>query len=330
MTKSNDQVNKKDAFEVEWEKAAADFEAAMLAKGYTKLKKKEVPTQLLKFSKSNDQAKLQGIMEWWNERPTAGLFPATKADRAKPIIYSFSLPSGYACPFALDCLSKADRITGKITDGKNTKFRCFSASDEARSPQARAQRWHNFDLLRRIKTVAGMVELIEASLPKAWDVLRIHIGGDFFNQTYFDAWVQVARNHLESGQILYAYTKSLPYWIANNNIPANLNLTASEGGTRDHLIKQHGQKSSTVVFSPEEAEDLGLEIDHNEYHAIVGKDPFALLVHGTQPKGSDAGKATQKMTARGIKYSYSRKNNTAPVLLEGATRQEWIDNRASK
>jgi hypothetical protein len=270
--------------------------------------------QLLKFSKSNDQAKLQGIMEWWNQPPTAGLFPATRADLRKPIIYSFSLPSGHTCPFALDCLSKADRVTGKITDGKNTKFRCFAASDEARSPQARAQRWHNFDLLRKIKTVDGMVELIEASLPKAWDVLRIHIGGDFFNQTYFDAWVRVARNHLES-----------------DNIPANLNLTASEGGTRDHLIKLHGHKSSTVVFSPEEAEDLGLEIDHNEYHAIVGKDPFALLVHGTQPKGSAAGKATQTMTARGIEYSYSRtKNNTAPVLLEGATRQEWINNRASK
>lgn len=275
--------------------------------------------QLLKFSKSNDQAKLQGILEWW---------PMER----KPSIYAFSLPSGHTCPFALDCLSKADRITGKITDGKNTQFRCFAASDEARSPQARAQRWHNFDLLRKIKTVDGMVELIEASLPKAWDVLRIHIGGDFFNQVYFDAWVQVARNHLESGQILYAYTKSLPYWVSNiDNIPANLNLTASEGGTRDHLIKKHGHKSSTVVFSPEEAEDLGLEIDHNEYHAIVGKNPFALLVHGTQPKGSDASKATQKMTARGIEYSYSRtKNNTAPVLLEGAAREEWINNRASK
>ena len=46
-------------------------------------------------------------------------------------VYTFSLPSGYTCPAALECLSKSDRITGKIKDGPQTKFRCFSASQEA-------------------------------------------------------------------------------------------------------------------------------------------------------------------------------------------------------
>ena len=58
---------------------------------------------MLKFSKANDQAKLKGIEKWLGY---------------KPKIYTISLPSGYTCPFAVDCLSKADRITGKITDGK--------------------------------------------------------------------------------------------------------------------------------------------------------------------------------------------------------------------
>ena len=49
----------------------------------------------------------------------------------KPNIYGFSLPAGYSCPFADECLSKADRITGKITDGPDMKFRCFQASLEA-------------------------------------------------------------------------------------------------------------------------------------------------------------------------------------------------------
>ena len=38
-------------------------------------------------------------------------------------IVTFSLPSGYSCPGAKDCLAKADRETGKIIDGKHQKFR---------------------------------------------------------------------------------------------------------------------------------------------------------------------------------------------------------------
>ena len=100
---------------------------------------------MLKFSKATQQAKLKQLEQWLGYKPS---------------IYSFSLPSGHTCPFANDCLSKADRVTGKITDGKNTKYRCFSASDEARSPQARKQRWHNFDILRKQDT-ESMIESIQ-------------------------------------------------------------------------------------------------------------------------------------------------------------------------
>ena len=98
-------------------------------------------------------------------------------------IYTFSLPSGYSCPAANECLAKADRVTGKITDGIDMEFRCFSATDEARSPNARNARWHNFELLKREST-ATMVELIQRSLPKAAQIVRIHVAGDFFNQRY--------------------------------------------------------------------------------------------------------------------------------------------------
>ena len=81
-------------------------------------------------------------------------------------VHTISLPSGYSCPAADECLSKAHKVTGKITDGVDMKYRCFSASDEARSTNARNARWHNFELLRREST-ATMVERIHHSLPKA-------------------------------------------------------------------------------------------------------------------------------------------------------------------
>jgi hypothetical protein len=38
-----------------------------------------------------------------------------------------------------------------------------------------------------------------------------------------------------------------------------------------------------------------------------GKDSFALLIHGTQPKGSKGSKAIKEMKANGTKFSYSNK-----------------------
>jgi hypothetical protein len=99
-------------------------------------------------------------------------------------IYTISLLSGWSCPFAHDCLSKAvvDKETGKksLQDGKHTKFRCFSASQEVVYTNTYNARKHNFDLLRK-KNTEQMVKLIQESLPKKATTIRIHVGGDFFN-----------------------------------------------------------------------------------------------------------------------------------------------------
>ena len=239
----------------------------------------------LKFSKATNKAKLKHL--GYNN------------------IYTFSLPSGYSCPFAGDCLSKSDRITGKITDGKNTLYRCFSASNEARSKQAREQRWYNFDLLRSLD-YDSMVNLITDSIPDNCEVLRIHVGGDMFNQTYFDAWLQVARVYPNIK--FYAYTKSLKYWTNRiNDIPDNLTLNASRGSRVDYLIDEYNLKTAEVVFSPADAEKKNLEIDHDDSHALSGKDSFALLLHGTQPKDSIASKALSTMRQDNIQFGYNRK-----------------------
>ena len=224
-------------------------------------------------------------------------------------VATFSLPAGWTCPSAVDCLSKADRVTGKLTDAPSIAFRCFAASDEARSPDARNARWHNFDLLRRLDA-AGMAEIISASIAsdknaRKANVIRIHVSGDFFNQAYFDAWAMVASMHPET--TFYAYTKSLNYWVARlNTIPRNFNLTASVGGRHDALIGELGLRYALVVYSEQEARTLGLDIDHDDTHAAFGYTSFALLIHGTQPKGSKAGDALKAMKANGTQYSYSK------------------------
>jgi hypothetical protein len=206
-------------------------------------------------------------------------------------VITFSLPSGFACPAALDCLSKADRKTGKITDGIETKFRCFQASAEALYNPLRDMVWRNFELLKSFGAdYSAMANCIQSSLPEYFNVCRVHIGGDFFSQAYFDAWIEIAKRNPH--KIFYAYTKSLNFWIKRENeIPSNFSLTASRGGKWDFLIDAHKLKCSEVVFSEAEAAEKGLEIDHDDYHAVCGSKSFALLIHGTQPAGSHAAEA---------------------------------------
>ena len=223
--------------------------------------------ELLKFSPGMDNAKLKKI-------------PKEYYKGGKH--YSLSLLSGFSCPFSNDCTAKV--IDGKVVDGKHMQFRCFSASMEARYSNTYNQRKYNFDILRKIKDLDTMVTTLKNSLPKDIRLLRISVGGDIFNQLYMDSLIELAKS---VDFTIYAYTKSLPYWVARiNDIPESLSLTASKGGRRDDLITTYNLKEAIVVYSEQEAYDLGLEIDHDDTHAIKndGKS-FALLIHGTQPKG---------------------------------------------
>ena len=213
------------------------------------------------------------------------------------LIYTFSIVSGYTCPFAKDCLAKVDRITGKLTDGPDTQFRCFSASQEALFPAVRKSRWENFEKIQNAIKNNNLVELILNSIPKKATIIRVHVAGDFYNQTYFNAWMQVARNRPDI--IFYAYTKSIGFWINQlDNIPNNFKLNASYGGKQDTLIEQYNLKYAKVVYSVEQAGDM--VIDHDDTSAYMRDESFCLLIHNTQPKGSEASKALSKLRKLGI------------------------------
>ena len=243
---------------------------------------------MLKFSKANaklDQLHDVDELQHWLQ------------DRRK--VYSFDLLSGYSCPQAKDCLSKVVQIDGKrkIKDGKDCQFRCFSASQEVVFPAVYDNRKANFDGLKFRKSSYDMACAIADAMPANLGICRIHVAGDFFNNAYFKAWMEVAR--LNPDRLFYAYTKSLPYWVDNLQvIPDNLILTASYGGRRDDMIVDYGLRSAKVVFSYEEADMLGLEVDHDDTHAanpFWATSDFALIIHGIQPKGSEAADAIKQL-----------------------------------
>ncbi len=207
--------------------------------------------------------------------PNAKLKNLTKKLGLK--LATFTLPAGYTCKGAKDCLAFADRTTGKVKDGPHTKFRCFMASAEARSPSLRNLVWHNLDLLKdtmmkawRYKkdVVTELANLIHESLPEKFDVMRVHVGGDYFDKRYLEAWIEVAKRNPQ--KVFYSYSKALDFF-SQYALPENLILTASRGGKYDDMIDLHGWKEALVVYSEAEAEEKGLEIDHDDTHAAFGK-----------------------------------------------------------
>lgn len=224
-------------------------------------------------------------------------------------VYSFDLLSGWSCPQANECLSKVVQIgeKRKIKDGKNCQFRCFSASQEATFPSAYNKRKANFDALKSMDGVYEMALAISDAMPKNLGICRIHVAGDFFNQKYFRAWQLVAEWYPD--RLFYAYTKSINWWVEDSeNLPENFVLTASRGGRQDHLIDEHKLRESKVVYSEAEASELGYEIDHTDEHAAIPEmrnTSFALLIHGVQPKGSEAADAIKELKRNKVQFSYS-------------------------
>ena len=237
----------------------------------------------------------------------------------------FSLPAGYTCPNAGHCKTFADRVTGKILDlpqsshATGQEYRCFAAMAEAR-PNVRDARWHNWNTIKEVIYGDGVQDpqgALEDTIAYGiwqhnkgrtqYDLCRIHESGDFWSELYFNAWLEVARQHPQIK--FYAYTKQLQFWLnAKDHIPSNFFLTASVGGNLDPLLAKYAhvfKRIAYVVYTEQEAADLGLEIDHDDSHCF-GNKPFALLVHGMQRKGSKAQAALNERKREGSWTGYSK------------------------
>jgi len=229
--------------------------------------KKEM--KLLKFGLGNNNNKLKKIDDW-------------QQSPFKTLSLTFTLPSGTTCPSAKICKTFYSQKLHKIVD--NGEIRCFSAMSETR-PSVGSLVWHNYNLLRPIKKdVKALTNLIYNSLVNNKygkpELVRVHVGGDFFTPQYMLAWFNVASKLKDI--TFYSYTKEIKTLKDNIGFkPDNYIFTLSYGGKHDNLIKDLNIKSATIVDSENDTE---LPIDTNEFLALTSNKDFALVKHGTQPK----------------------------------------------
>ena len=259
----------------------------------------------------------------------------------------FSLPAGYTCPFAKGCKTFAAKWKGTSREGEwvkpdswehnykmgpDAEYLCYAGRAQAQYPSANISAFNNLNLLKKLKTSDEMADLIVRSLKyhgfDKSDLFRVHEAGDFYSQTYFDAWMEVARR--VPGTLFYAYTVSLPYWIARKgSIPRNFKLIASWDDSNKDVIEREGLRYARVVSGEEEARQLGLRIDVDDMLAWGTDESFVLPLHGSQPKGTEAAeirKQQKKKGESGLSFddkikSGKKKNQTYKDTLRSQIRQ---------
>ncbi len=235
----------------------------------------------------------------------------------------FNLPAGKTCPGADKCLAFAKDVDGKrmLVNGPNMEFRCFAACSEAQYPAVYDSRDYNWKTIMNLIATYGvgkagkmLADDIQSVRKKSTKLVRIHESGDFYSADYFAVWMHVCR--LIPDLTFYAYSKNLPMILeyGMDMLPKNFYLTASKGGKFDYLIEEgHFPRYSVVVKNEEEADAMGLEVDHDDTHCYKQDGPFALLVHGNQPAGSEWRKAISARKKNNQFVGYSKKTQKVKV-----------------
>lgn len=230
------------------------------------------------------------------------------------LVAHVSLPAGFTCPGAKECLTYANRETRKITDGPDAEIRCYASMTEAMSPAYHKIVWHNFDLINQIRNDEdALFELYMNSIdmiPNAL-IIRSGVSGDFYTQAQANALMRVA--DARPNILFYAYTKSVPFFEEHldtqGTVRPNFMVTCSIGGKHDELVYRREYKYARIVRDKEHACELGLECDHDDTHAMQPGASFAQPIHGGQPAGSEWGKH-----ARQNGYNKSKKDPLIDVI----------------
>tara|TARA_R110002110_G_scaffold229893_2_gene445482 strand:+ start:412 stop:1248 length:837 start_codon:yes stop_codon:yes gene_type:complete len=146
----------------------------------------------------------------------------------------------------------------------------------------------NHQLLERLQgryRIAGMIHALDRMIKRlgpSYGLVRLHDSGDFYSQTYIDAWMQVIR--MNPTIWFYLYTKS--HHLLPDDLPENLSVTKSFGGKHDDLIDTDNDPHARIFATVQELIDAGY-IDANdevdgEIATILGRHKIGLAYHGVK------------------------------------------------
>ena len=126
----------------------------------------------------------------------------------------FSLPRIITCPFATAMC----------------KRKCYVAFEERFYDNVLPARLRNYEISKSpafVPLLTDRIRSIANRCRKERVIVRIHEGGDFYNQEYTDKWLEIINNLSDDKRVKFvAYTKSFQFFDGIS-IPSNFALRAS-------------------------------------------------------------------------------------------------------
>jgi hypothetical protein len=112
--------------------------------------------------------------------------------------------------------------------------------------------------------------------------VRIHDSGDFYNEEYLNRWIKIIE--ARPSVLFYAYTKMISMIKRRQkDLPKNLTIIFSFGGTEDRLIDVDKDRHSLVFESVEQLQACGYADASNQDDIALGENPkIGLVYHGTK------------------------------------------------
>jgi len=167
---------------------------------------------------------------------------------------------------------------------------CYAMQGSYKWASTQIPRVVNHQLLERLQgryRIAGMIHALDSMVKRlgpSYGLVRLHDSGDFYSQTYFDAWMEVIR--MNPTIWFYCYTKSHHLAESHGFLPANFGVTKSFGGKHDDLIDTDNDPHARIFATVQELLDAGY-IDANdevqgEIATILGRRKIGLAYHGTR------------------------------------------------
>ena len=180
-------------------------------------------------------------------------------------IISINLPPLLTCPYAGEC-----------------KKYCYAQVGQQSMGYAKQKRLNNFNLWGDNPT--KFEELLKQEIHQAGRLInRWMDSGDIPSIDFLRLMIRIA-NHFPD-RIFYAYSKSIPIILEYGweNLPTNLKIIQSYGGTADHLIDE--SKPFAKIFKTEE--DIPSDFtnaSHSDYLAATSATKLGIAVHGIRKK----------------------------------------------
>lgn len=143
----------------------------------------------------------------------------------------FNINAVVTCPFRTKMCGGYEKGERRYDEnGKLVPGICYAARQEKYYPTVLPARKKNLLASLSADFVPMMTAIIlrrAKSMKKDRLIVRIHEAGDFYNKSYTEKWLQIARNcEYEVKVVFWAYTKSFEYFDGVE-LPANFRLRAS-------------------------------------------------------------------------------------------------------